>query len=98
MGLPNSALKRARQAAQRRARNQQVRTRLKSAVKAFDASLAEGDGSRQEQAFRAAVRAADRAAARGAIHRNAARRKKSRLAKKLNEAAAKATARPSKRG
>ncbi len=72
--MPNlaSAKKRLRQSAKRQLRNQIAKTRIKTEVKKAIA----GDQN-------VAVSVIDRAAAKGIIHKNAAARKKSRLAKKL---------------
>jgi small subunit ribosomal protein S20 len=71
-----SAEKRIRQTAQRQKRNRGVRTRLRSAIKAYRASDEKG------KALPATVAEIDRARRKGVIHRNAAARYKSRLAKK----------------
>jgi small subunit ribosomal protein S20 len=73
--MPNlaSAKKRLRQSAKKALRNQIVKTRIKTETKK---SLESGD-------IKTAASAIDRAAAKGVIHRNAAARKKSRLAKRL---------------
>ena len=72
--MPNlaSAKKRLRQNAKRQLRNQIAKTRIKTEVKKAIA----GDTN-------VAVSVIDRAAAKGIIHKNAAARKKSRLAKRL---------------
>lgn len=77
--MPNlaSAKKRLRQDAKRRLRNQIVKTRVKTEVKKAIAG---------EENL--AVSMIDRAAAKGILHKNAAARKKSRLAKRLAAAAA----------
>ncbi len=72
--MPNlpSAKKRLRQSAKRTLRNQIAKTRIKTETKkaiAGETNLA--------------VSVIDRAAAKGIIHKNAAARKKSRLAKKV---------------
>ena len=71
-----SAKKRMRQARVRMARNRTQRSAIKTAVK-----KARTDASPQSVA--SAVQALDRGARKGLIHRNAAARKKSRLAKRL---------------
>jgi len=76
-----SGLKRKRQAVKRTARNQAVRSELKTLVKnAREAGAASPDG------LRAALRALDSAARKGVIHRNAAARRKSRLVKRISRA------------
>ncbi len=76
-----SAEKRNRQAQKRRARNVQVRTGLKSAVKKARDAVAQGEPPATKQAVQAAARALDKAASKGIIHKNAASRRISRLAK-----------------
>ena len=71
----------------RRVRNLAVRSSVKTAVKktieAIKSPSAEG-----EAVVRAAFSTIDKAAVKGIIHKNAAARKKSRLARKLNAAKA----------
>jgi small subunit ribosomal protein S20 len=73
-----SAEKRMRQAARRQKRNRGVRSRLRSAIKAYR-SLEEKE---RPNALPAAVSEIDRARKKGVIHRKAAARYASRLAKR----------------
>ncbi len=82
MANTKSAAKRARQTVKRTARNRTVITALKGKTKA--ARAATGDKTVQ----RALVSDLDKAVKRGVIHKNAANRRKSRLAKKLAAPAA----------
>lgn len=84
--MPNikSAKKRVLVSAIRNEKNRAVKSGLKTKIKKFDAVLANGEDV--SAAFVNAVKSVDRAAAKGAIHKNAAARKKSQLAKKLNAA------------
>ncbi len=75
-----SAEKRNRQAQKRRARNVQVRTGVKSAVKKVRDLLAKGDAAAAQQALRGAEKAIGKAASKGVVHKNAAARRISRLA------------------
>ena len=77
--MPNlaSAKKRLRQNAKKQLRNTIAKTRIKTEVKK---ALDNGDST---QAFSAI----DRAASNGIIHRNAAARRKSRLAKQMTAVA-----------
>lgn len=79
-----SAKKRVRQNARRRARNRARKEVLKDAIKGFTAALTGGDTAKAETEFRTATRRIDKVAAKGTIHKNAAARKRSRLARKLN--------------
>jgi small subunit ribosomal protein S20 len=81
-----SAEKRNRQAQKRRARNVQVRTTLKTAVKKAREAIAKGEATARE-AIQGAVRALDKAASRGIVHRNAAARRIARMAKAATKAA-----------
>jgi small subunit ribosomal protein S20 len=69
-----SGLKRKRQDLKRGARNQAIRSRVKTLLK--DARTAEQPGG---DTLRAAISALDAAARKGIVHPNAAARKKSRL-------------------
>jgi small subunit ribosomal protein S20 len=74
-----SAKKRMRQATARAERNRAQRSAIKTAVKRARAGLS-------PDAVAKAVQALDRGARKGLIHRNAAARKKARLAKRLQAA------------
>lgn len=75
-----SATKRNRQAQKRRARNVQVRTGVKSAVKKVREALEKGDGAAAKAALKNAERSIGKASSKGVVHRNAASRKIGRLA------------------
>jgi small subunit ribosomal protein S20 len=77
-----SQIKRNRQNETRRVRNKGVRSELKTRVKAA-VKAAETGGDDAEARARLAQKRLDMAAAKGVIHKNAAARKKSRLAKQL---------------
>lgn len=81
MANTRSAEKRNRQAQKRRARNVQVRTGVKSAVKKVREALARGDGAAAKEALQAAERTIGKAGSKGVLHANSASRKISRLAK-----------------
>lgn len=78
-----SALKAHRQNLKRRAHNRQLRSRLRTGLKAIRALLAEGDLEGARARFGPTQALVDRMAAKGIIHRNTAARYKSRLAAKL---------------
>ncbi len=82
-----SAKKRIRVTKAKTMSNRMVKTQAKNAVKKFRKVLAEDPTVAQDQ-FRATSSALDKAVTKGVMHRNAASRKKSRLAKALNKAAA----------
>ena len=75
-----SATKRNRQAQKRRARNVQVRTGVKSAVKKVREAIEKGDGAAAKAALHAAERSIGKASSKGVVHKNAASRKIGRLA------------------
>jgi small subunit ribosomal protein S20 len=72
--------------AKRTARNRAVKSRVKTAIRRFSDTLAQGDYSLAEDKLRSALRIIDKAASKGVLHKNAAARKKSRLAKRFNKA------------
>ena len=79
MANTKSAQKRNRQALKRRARNQAVRTQVKSAVKRAREALAAKDPAKAQEALRAAARTLDRAASKGVLHKKNASRRIARL-------------------
>ena len=83
-----SAIKRVRQAEERRSRNRSVRTRVRNVGKAvLQAAAAPGkDPAALTDALRAAQSIIDRAAKHGVLHRRAAARRKSRLARRAQAA------------
>jgi len=87
-----SAKKRVRQNEKRRARNRARRAQLKTKLRKCTEVLARGTGDAAATACREAGRALDRAAGARTIHRNAAARRKSRLARRLNALKAPAAA------
>ena len=79
MANTKSAQKRNRQALKRRARNQAVRTQVKSAVKRAREALASKDPAKAQEALRAAARTLDQAASKGVLHKKNASRRIARL-------------------
>lgn len=79
-----SAKKRIRQSAKRNARNRHRKQLLKLDVKTFTAAVTKGDASAATEALKTVTKRLGRAAAKHTVHKNAAARKRSRLAKKLN--------------
>ncbi len=84
--MPNikSAIKRVSVIDKKTLQNNMVKSAYKTAVKTFEAAVAEGDKSKAEKAFQEAVKKVDQACTKGVIKANTASRKKSALAKKLN--------------
>lgn len=83
-----SAAKRARQTTVRTARNRTVKTRIKSARRAFSEALEAGNLDLAKEKLQAASSAADKAAKSNVIHKNSASRIKAVLAQALNKASA----------
>lgn len=78
-----SAIKKARQAEERRVRNSHVKTTMKTYTKRALAALSgETDKEQANQSFTEAVSKIYKAASKGVIHKNTASRKVSRLSKK----------------
>jgi small subunit ribosomal protein S20 len=81
-----SALKANRQNIKRREHNRQMRSTLRTALKAIRAKLDEKDVEGAKAALSKTVSIVDRMAKTGIIHRNTAGRYKSRLASHLERA------------
>ncbi|RIX54101.1 30S ribosomal protein S20 [Paenibacillus nanensis] len=84
--MPNikSAIKRVKTSEKRRALNASQKSALRSAVKTADQAIAGTDVEAAKAALITATKKLDKAVTKGLIHKNAAARKKSRLAKRLN--------------
>lgn len=87
MANHKSAAKRARQAEKRRARNRQVRSGLRNAVKKVGGAVSGGDAEAARSALRGAEGAIRKAASRGVITKKQASRKVARLARRVHAAA-----------
>lgn len=83
MANTKSAKKAARQIARRTVINKSRRTRARSAIRKVEEALAAGDQSQARAAMAEAEPALIRAAQKGIVHRNAARRKVSRLSQRI---------------
>ncbi|NGM81854.1 30S ribosomal protein S20 [Paenibacillus sp. 7124] len=84
--MPNikSAVKRVKTTEKRRALNASQKSALRTAVKAADLAVEGTEVETAKAAIQAASKKLDKAVTKGLVHKNAAARKKSRLAKKLN--------------
>ncbi len=80
-----SAKKRVRQNAKRRMINRARKSQIKTQTKHFEQALSDGDAKAAEEQYRLAVIRLDKAASKSTMHKRTAARKKSRLAKKLNQ-------------
>jgi small subunit ribosomal protein S20 len=83
MANSKSAKKAARQIARRTLVNKSRRTRLRTAMRKLEEAITAGDRAGALAAMAEAEPAMIRAAQKGVIHRNAARRKVSRLAHRI---------------
>lgn len=86
--MPNikSAIKRVKVSEKKNLRNRIVKSKVKTAIKKFDQELV-ADPTAAVAQLSATTSAIDKAVSKGVIHKNAASRKKSRMAKKLAKAA-----------
>jgi small subunit ribosomal protein S20 len=89
MANTKSAKKATRQIARRTAVNKARRSRMRSATRKVEEALAAGDQTSALAAMAKAEPALIRAAQKGIVHRNAARRKVSRLAHQIAKLGAK---------
>jgi len=87
-----SAQKQVRAAPRRRLRNKAARSLAKTNITKAEKLILSGELGPAEEAVVSAVSALDKAAEKGIIHPNNAARRKSRLARKLNAARARAEA------
>ena len=89
--MPNteSAKKRVRQTAKRRAMNRWRKRRIKDQMKTFQDAITAQDVPTAETEFRKACGLLDRIACTSTMHRNTAARRKSGMARRLNELKAK---------
>jgi len=78
-----SALKAHRQNVQRRARNRDLRSTLRTGLKGIRAALSSGKLDEAQALLGAATSLVDKMAGKGIIHRNTAGRYKSRIVAKL---------------
>jgi len=84
--MPNikSAIKRVSIIEKKTLQNNMIKSAYKTAIKKFEADVEAGDKAKAEESFKAAVKKVDQACTKGVIKANTASRKKSNLAKKLN--------------
>jgi small subunit ribosomal protein S20 len=84
-----SAQKAARAAGRRQERGKSIRSQVKTDIARAVKLISEGDMEAAQGAVATAISALDKAAEKKVLHGNNAARRKSRLLKKLHEAAAK---------
>jgi len=83
-----SAQKRHRQSVKRQARNQSIRSRVRTFVKRVRESIEAKNLEEANTRLRSATRAIDKAVTKGVLHRNTASRKISRLTRAVQGLAA----------
>ena len=86
--MPNikSAIKRVKVNEKKNLRNRMVKSAMKTQLKKFETAISASEAD--AKILSVTQGAVDRAQAKGVLHKNAANRKKARLAKRLNKAAA----------
>ncbi len=90
MPTTRTAEKEMRVAGRRKNRNISIISRTKTQVTKAEGMISAGNIDGAKSSVKAAVSALDKEAEKGTVHRNNAARRKSRLVKKLNKAAAQA--------
>lgn len=81
MAHTKSALKRARQSKKRHLRNQAVKSKVRTATRAFRSNLEGGDPAKTTAALLAATKTLNKAASKGVFRKQTASRRISRLTK-----------------
>lgn len=84
-----SAVKRIKTTEKRTLRNKMIKTSIKTAIKKYETALENGNLDEAKSELSNASHVIDKAASKGVLHKNAAARKKSRLAISLNKASVK---------
>ena len=79
-----SAIKRHRQSVKRAARNQAIRTHVRTSVKKARALLQAGDKAAATEALRSVQKTLDKAVSKGVLHRKNASRRIARLARHVD--------------
>ena len=85
MPATKSAKKRLKTDREKKARNLKVKKSLKKLIKNLNQAVELKKGDESKAALLKATSALDRAASKGVIHKKTTRRKKSRLARKVNK-------------
>lgn len=84
--MPNikSAIKRVKVTQAKTLRNSMVKSALKTSIRKFETALKAGESENIQGTFVKATKLIDKAVAKGVLHKNTASRKKSSIAKKVN--------------
>jgi len=83
--MPNikSSVQDVKTTALRNNRNKSIKSAIKTATKKLETAIAEAQGEKARTTFQNFTSTIDQAVSKGVLHKNAAARKKSRLARKL---------------
>jgi len=84
MATHKSALKRSKQSKEKRLRNRNVKSNLKTTMKAVSAAIDEKDPKKAQEVLSQVTPIINKAASKGVIHKKNAARKISRLTRKVN--------------
>ncbi len=84
MAKSKTPAKRARRAEANRLRNKAYKTRLKTAINKYEASLATADTEAAQGSLLQVTSLIDKSVSKGIMHKNTAARKKSALSRKFN--------------
>lgn len=86
--MPNikSSVKDVKKSRENRLRNLETKSKIKTFVKKTKSTAEAGDAENAQKLLHVSESTIDKAAERGIIHKNAAARRKSRLAKSVNKA------------
>jgi small subunit ribosomal protein S20 len=84
MATHKSALKRSKQSKEKRLRNRNVKSNLKTTMKAVSAAIEEKDPKKAQEVLSQVTPVINKAASKGVIHKKNAARKISRLTRKVN--------------
>ena len=84
MATHKSALKRSKQSKEKRLRNRNVKSNLKTSMKAVSAAIEEKDRKKAQEVLSRVTPVINKAASKGVIHKKNAARKISRLTRKVN--------------
>ena len=80
-----SAKKRIRQNEKKRIANRSRKSQIKTGIKELEKALAEGNAKEAQEQYLLVARKLDKTAATSSMHKRTVARKKSRLAKKVNQ-------------
>jgi small subunit ribosomal protein S20 len=84
MATHKSVLKRNKQSKEKRLRNRNVKSNLKTTMKAVSAAIEEKDPKKAQEVLSQVTPVINKAASKGVIHKKNAARKISRLTRKVN--------------